>query len=389
MPSYEKIIPGKFVRWHFEVQSATQAYHWDWFGSWGLPAGDYEITLIYDYPCKELSGDISPEKIFEYEKEKDAKNVWHGQICSNTVSFTVDSNSVYGDYLPVGETTQVITKNEYGIPQQVAFIKEGKIIRESFYGMDEYVIGQPVYLAFEMTYGKPPNSPATWNRKGLRIPSVGGGATSFEWFVPEDNQATGKYTQWCPIWYTDCPVLRISAYYKNGLLHGTFKSGDYQGDYIEGKKEGHWYIGNKRIRLIENYKNGKLHGDRYSYHKNGNLMKEEHYENGLQIGITKSWSKEGIITRHEHYVNGKKHGTFERFSGNGQIKEHKEFIMDVPTGIWIWYGDEGQILAKGEWKEGERYNGTFFDNGILHTGEMILYVYEEGKLIETKRIKTR
>ena len=64
VPSYQELSSGEFARWHFEVQSATQAYHWDWFGSWGLPAGNYEITLIYDYPCKELSGNLSPEKIF-------------------------------------------------------------------------------------------------------------------------------------------------------------------------------------------------------------------------------------------------------------------------------------------------------------------------------------
>lgn len=60
-----------------------------------------------------------------------------------------------------------------------------------------------------------------------------------------------------------------------------------------------------RLKTVENYKQGRLHGEIILYWPNGKLKRRCHFVHGVRHGIDEMWSKEGTLLDLEEYAFGK------------------------------------------------------------------------------------
>ena len=121
-----------------------------------------------------------------------------------------------------------------------------------------------------------------------------------------------------------------------------------KGNFKNGKKEGRWVgVEKSRIRLRENYKNGKLNGIRKKYWWNfsyGNFPQlgvKETYKNGELHGPCYRYWKNGQLDQKSNYKNGKKHGQWKNYRNNGQLY----FTENYKKGELLWSWDS--ILVSG------------------------------------------
>ncbi len=391
VPFYKVLKPGEITHWEIILQSSTKAQHWDWWKTVGFPPGKYEITIIYDYPGRHPLERLSPERMKVLENESKAANVWHGKIVSNSQQFFILNESCYGEDPPPDETPQVVTRNEMGLPQLIVFLKDGKVARERFYQMDK-MMDQPIYLTFEMVYDQPGRQ-GQWKREGLEIPKDAG-RTSLGWWRLTDSKGTGDFTLWSHVWHMGGARTLAKARYKQGLLDGDFyyfdeSRGVYHGKYVAGKKEGSWTkTVQDSIQFVEHYRNGLLHGERKRFSPDGRLRGKQTYEEGYLTGEVKGWHKNGQLYSCVHYKRGKLNGTYEKFAESGQKLIHQEFQMGIPSGTWMWFDVAGNLLAKGTWRDGERYDGTFLRSISPRSGtRTYLLTYEKGRLKEQKQVR--
>lgn len=209
--------------------------------------------------------------------------------------------------------------------------------------------------------------------------------------------------------YSDNGKVVSLKSYSNGLLHG--KSTDfYNGsisretqfqhgvaleylDYThdEGKLESVirkntnferngesiWYYGNGNKRIVETYKNGKLHGSVKSFDYSGKLTSETAYEFGLREGYHISHYNNEIRTT--QYSQGKKNGeevikdtdgnllsrsnyVHNELHGKSFSTKAESWLYDI-TGTFLWYDDGSiieQILSESLTCEAMFSNGKFF-----------------------------
>lgn len=138
----------------------------------------------------------------------------------------------------------------------------------------------------------------------------------------QEDDFKQKYYNFGDIYY-DNPML----YYSNGKLisheglkhpkNGTVKIFTPKGNllleinYKNNKKHGkctHYYDDENKIRLVEFYRSNKLHGNAYTYDKNGNLLKEELFTDGVKNGFERRYSENGIYLDELTYRNNRVQG---------------------------------------------------------------------------------
>lgn len=107
------------------------------------------------------------------------------------------------------------------------------------------------------------------------------------------------------------------SYASNGTLIAT-------GYYVNQKKEGEWRYFSKDngvLILVEENRDGKVHGTSKVYYETGMLMTECQYENGLREGPAKT------------------------FYPSGALKEEGAFLHGEKTGIWKTYNEDGDVIS--------------------------------------------
>lgn len=107
------------------------------------------------------------------------------------------------------------------------------------------------------------------------------------------------------------------SYAPNGTLIAT-------GYYINKKKEGEWRYFSKdngKLILVEENRNGKVHGSSKVYYDTGILMTECQYQEGLREGTAKT------------------------FYPSGALKEEGVFLHGEKTGIWKTYNEDGDVIS--------------------------------------------
>ncbi len=175
-----------------------------------------------------------------------------------------------------------------------------------------------------------------------------------------DDERHGTWKQFYP-----SGTLMASGTFENGERVGeylkNYPNGNMwvKGQYINGFKESTWLYGNEdgslgqmvvyrrgkeekqvkhngtftdyyeleRPRLVENYKNGKLHGAYIQYHDNGQLAEKQvdNRNKGGEIEIY--WVVEGQTKAKEaHYKDGQLHGKLVEYDEKGKIIRQEEYI---------------------------------------------------------------
>lgn len=116
-------------------------------------------------------------------------------------------------------------------------------------------------------------------------------------------------------------------YASNGTLIAT-------GYYLNQKKEGEWQYFSKdngKLILVEENRNGKVHGASKVYYDTGVLMTECHYENGLREGEAKTYYPSGALKEKGLFLHGEKSGIWTTYNEDGDVISTENYT--VPTGM--------------------------------------------------------
>ncbi len=133
------------------------------------------------------------------------------------------------------------------------------------------------------------------------------------------------------------------TYAENGRLIAT-------GYYVGQKKEGEWkYFDAKsgQLRLVEDNKNGKVHGWSRLYNpNNGTLAEETQFVEGQPEGKCRKYSDAGVLIIECHYHGGLLDGATKTYYPSTALKEEGQYAKGVKTGLWKTYNEDGDIIAE-------------------------------------------
>ncbi|AEA07140.1 conserved hypothetical protein [Lausannevirus] len=136
-------------------------------------------------------------------------------------------------------------------------------------------------------------------------------------------------------------VMREKAYYNGSVLHGPFTKWDQNGnvleeaEYCKGRKHGRFVQYNpskNTVHLLENYRNGELHGERKVY-ENGVVRKTEVYKKGVREGEKKVFFGDGkSVNKSLSFHKGKKEGRCIKYDKDGNIVKEVLWVRGIRVG---------------------------------------------------------
>jgi antitoxin component YwqK of YwqJK toxin-antitoxin module len=78
-----------------------------------------------------------------------------------------------------------------------------------------------------------------------------------------------------------------------------YDSGALYADLKHDKRE--YYYENGQKKTVENYRNGKLHGDVELFWPNGALKRKCTFVDGVRVGLDQMWDEMGKLVDEERY----------------------------------------------------------------------------------------
>lgn len=157
------------------------------------------------------------------------------------------------------------------------------------------------------------------------------------------------------------------------------------------------------------YRHGVLHGKETQWHVDGAESVKGRWENGAETGVWTEWGPLGDVTSRRTYRNGRIVGKqiyweqgrkiredvhdeqgywieVTTWHDNGRVARHGTFKKGNRHGRWTWHDPGGKLIADGEWRDDEPWEGTC---STLVSGEAgslggveELGRYRQGKLVE-------
>ena len=161
-----------------------------------------------------------------------------------------------------------------------------------------------------------------------------------------------------------------------GLKHGPYRSSlsferhrggmdkeqVVKAQFHHGEEHGEWVTIRNGFRIARNYKDGKPHGDRTYWFKNGQLWSKSSYHEGNRHGRWQEWSAPGVKFSDGSYRHG------------------------VPVGKWQWFNLDGSLLDSFDMGEGDglwrEYNKVLLLNTIKMVGKE--HFHGKYKVFKTK-----
>jgi antitoxin component YwqK of YwqJK toxin-antitoxin module len=174
--------------------------------------------------------------------------------------------------------------------------------------------------------------------------------------------------------------IRYEGQFKNGNCQGEFKYYDEQGnlkatnefdksgeralnktyapngrviatgDYLNQKKDGEWkyYDANSgQLRLVEDNKEGKVHGWSRIYNpQNGALAEETQFVGGVPEGQCRKYSDTGTLIMECQYHEGLLEGPTKTYYPSTALKEEGQYTKGKKSGTWKTYNEEGDVIAE-------------------------------------------
>jgi len=116
------------------------------------------------------------------------------------------------------------------------------------------------------------------------------------------------------------------------------------------------------------------------YHENGQLNNRTSYKDGKKDGVDEQYYENGQLRLKGNYKDDKiEDGSFEEYNENGQlIPSGGTFggIRLYGNGLYEWYGDNGQLEVKVNYKGGEKHG---LHEVYLRSGRSYKFCYKNGK----------
>jgi antitoxin component YwqK of YwqJK toxin-antitoxin module len=189
--------------------------------------------------------------------------------------------------------------------------------------------------------------------------------------------------------------LTKTIFYKDNLEYKRVHENGYQKYYYSNKgliinEEGlvkknleqglwkrYWNVDGK-LKEIINFKDGKPHGERKNYWKNGNLKSSAYWDSGIQSGKGFFYYENGNLEESNYWLNEKLHGVYKAYYPDKTLKTHCNYWNNQTLDTCRNYYPNGNL------KKLELYK---LDTISLESSGKALLYYESGKLqIETEVI---
>lgn len=174
--------------------------------------------------------------------------------------------------------------------------------------------------------------------------------------------------------------LRYEGQFKNDKCKGTFKYYDEQGNlkatnefdksgekalnktyapngrviatgyYQNQKKKGEWKYFDEasgQLRLVEDNKEGKVHGWSKLYNPNNGVLAEEtQYVEGQPEGQCRKYSNTGTLLMECQYHKGQLEGPTKTYYPSTALKEEGQYANGEKFGLWKTYNEDGDVIAE-------------------------------------------
>ena len=123
----------------------------------------------------------------------------------------------------------------------------------------------------------------------------------------------------------------------------------------EGTMKGRLYIGkwtyyhknSDKVMTLEHYNdNGRLHGKKYIYYKNGQIAEALNYEDGKLEGPSKYYSEDGILVKEYMYENDQLHGWSRHYNEAGKLVIEGQYKHGKKSGVWKYLDGHGNIVKE-------------------------------------------
>lgn len=143
------------------------------------------------------------------------------------------------------------------------------------------------------------------------------------------------------------------------VFYDTKKFKVSEGNLVNKKPEGLWkyyHFESDKIMNLENYKNGKLNGEKNVYYKNGQIAEKSYYKAGSLDGKYVKYAENGNLIEESNYVNGNLNGKVAYYDGEGNVLVKGEYKNNKKSGTWETY-ENGKLVKK---ESAKKFSGKNF-----------------------------
>lgn len=200
-----------------------------------------------------------------------------------------------------------------------------------------------------------------------------------------DGVENGKWT-----FYNDSSGLEAwQIEYLNGEKHG---KSIYYSHFMTGTQSVKLQVGNREIDYtygvydrdtlrIEYYYQGKLHGTKTEYYRDGTVYKEVSFNMGDFHGPFLLYDRKGNLLQELSYENGLKHGVCKYYYDNAAIMTIENWTKGVQTGETKKFYVQGHLQQSESYDKNGRRDG-WFEERYPDDKVKRLTLYKKGVLVE-------
>lgn len=157
-----------------------------------------------------------------------------------------------------------------------------------------------------------------------------------------------------------------------------------EGKLVNKNTDGTWkyyHFQSSQLMTIENYKEGKLDGNRKVYYKDGTIAEDTNYKAGIKDGTAKTYSEKGKLIDEHIYKNGQFEGLASYYDGNGNKMYEGKYVNGKRVGNWKFFEDNKvikEVKAIKFSKELIKYEQRYTEK-VSKTFEQVKKEQEKGK----------
>jgi antitoxin component YwqK of YwqJK toxin-antitoxin module len=116
----------------------------------------------------------------------------------------------------------------------------------------------------------------------------------------------------------------------------------------------HYYDDDGQVRLIQNYKDGELHGVEERYSENGQLDTRKVYNIGQYDGLYEMYHENGKLSKKMFHINGVETGVWEYYDIDGLLEYTESYKDGKLDGDINYFDENGNLRDRTTWKDGVR-----------------------------------
>jgi antitoxin component YwqK of YwqJK toxin-antitoxin module len=183
-------------------------------------------------------------------------------------------------------------------------------------------------------------------------------STTKEYF----EDAEGVLKKECQLGYFSDKISGTCTHYnKEGEV---YLKESYKDDVLHGKVR---HFENGVETVLENYKNGKLHGESKGVTLEGVVWLEANYVEGKLNGKHILRFANGNLKVEENYNEKGKDGVQKRYYENGQLAHSATYADGCLSSVDEVFSEDGRALNPGDYKNGEGFLVVYYDNGSIRS----------------------